>query len=96
VFCTAQLNEQQLAAVRATLLRSLTEYEFSTELWTLKRVGAVIKHLHGARFGQTQVWRVLGSLGFTPHGRAQQAQQRSKASFDHRRLLDAGCPVAMS
>lgn len=35
----AQLDEQQLAAVRATLLRSPTEYGFGTELLILKRVG---------------------------------------------------------
>src|SRR5450759_4595296 len=39
----AQLSEQQLAAVRAVLLRSPTEQGFGTELWTLKRVGAVIE-----------------------------------------------------
>ena len=39
----AQLDGQQLAALRATLLRSPTEQGFGTELWTLKRVGAVIE-----------------------------------------------------
>ena len=62
----SQLDEQQLAAVRATLLLSPTEHGFCTELWTLKRVGTVIERLHGVRFGQTQVWRILGSLGFSP------------------------------
>jgi transposase len=60
----AQLDEEQLAAVRATLLQSPTEHGFGgTELWTLKRVGTVIQRMHGVRFGQTQVWRILGSLG---------------------------------
>ena len=57
----AQLDEQQLAAIRATLLQSPTEQGFGTELWTLKRVGAVIERMHGIRFSQTQVWRILGS-----------------------------------
>ena len=52
----AQLNEQQLAALRATLLRNPIEQGFGTELWTLKRVGAVIERMHGVRFGQTQIW----------------------------------------
>jgi len=74
----AQLDEQQLAAVRATLLRSPTEYGFGTELWTLKRVGAVIERLHGVRFGQTQVWRILGSLGFSPQKPEKRAIERNE------------------
>ena len=44
----AQLDERQLAAVRAKLLRSPTEYGFGTELWTFKRVCASGKHKSGA------------------------------------------------
>lgn len=76
----AQLDEQQLAAVRATLLRSPTEYGFGTELWTLKRVGAVIERLHGVRFGQTQVWRILGSLGFSPQKPEKRANERNEGA----------------
>ena len=39
----AQLDVGQLAAVRAATLQSPTEHGFGTELWTLKRVGAVIE-----------------------------------------------------
>lgn len=74
----AQLDEQQLAAVRATLLRSPTEQGFGTELWTLKRVGLVIERLHGVRFGQTQVWRILGSLGFSPQKPEKRAIERNE------------------
>ncbi|MFY9329459.1 MAG: IS630 family transposase [Georgfuchsia sp.] len=74
----AQPDEQQLAAVRATLLRSPTEYGFGTELWTLKRVGAVIERLHGVHFGQTQVWRILGSLGFSPQKPEKRAIERNE------------------
>ena len=74
----AQLDEHQLAAVRASLLRSPTEYGFGTELWTLKRVGVVIERLHGVRFGQTQVWRILGSLGFSPQKPEKRAIERNE------------------
>ncbi len=74
----AQLDEQQLATVRASLLRSPTEYGFGSELWTLKRVGTVIECLHGVRFGQTQVWRILGSLGFSPQKPEKRAMERNE------------------
>jgi transposase len=73
----AQLDEQQLAALRATLLQSPTSQGFGTELWTLKRVGAVIERLHGVRFGQTQIWRILGSLGFSPQKPEKRAIERN-------------------
>lgn len=74
----AQLDESQRAALRATLMRSPTEQGFGTELWTLKRVGAVIERMHGVRFGQTQVWRILGSLGFSPQKPEKRAIERNE------------------
>ena len=74
----AQLDTQQLAAVRAALLRKPTEHGFGTELWTLKRVGAVIERMHGVRFGQTQVWRILGALGFSAQKPEKRAIERNE------------------
>lgn len=74
----AQLDERQLASVRSAILQSPTEHGFGTELWTLKRVGAVIERMHGVRFGQTQVWRILGSLGFSPQKPDKRAIERDE------------------
>jgi transposase len=82
-----QLDEGQLAAVRTVLLQSPTEHGFATELWTLKRVGAVIERMHGVRFGQTQVWRILGSLGFSaqkPEKRAIERDEEAVRSWKRR------------
>lgn len=62
----AQLDAQQLEALRAAILQNPKEHGFGTELWTLKRVVAVIERMHGVRFSQTQVWRILGAMGFSP------------------------------
>ncbi len=74
----AQLDAGQLAAVREAILQSPTEHGFGTELWTLRRVGTVIERLHGVRFGQTNVWRILGSLGFSPQKPEKQAIERNE------------------
>ena len=55
----------KLDEVRRAVLQKPTEHGFGTDLWTLKRVGVVIKRLHGVQFGQTQIWRILGALGFS-------------------------------
>ncbi len=73
----AQLDERQLASVRAAILQSPTEHGFGTELWTLKRVGAVIERLHGVCFSQGHVWRILGSLGFSPQKPEKRAMERN-------------------
>ncbi len=62
----AQLDATQLASVRAAVLLRPTEHGFGTELWTFTRVGAVIERQHGVGFSQTQVWRILDRLGFSP------------------------------
>ena len=76
----AQLDAAQLARVRTILLQSPTEHGFGTELWTLKRVGSVIERLYGVRFGQTQVWRILGSLGFSSQKPEKRAIERDEGA----------------
>ena len=61
----ARLNEQQLQSLGRALLQKPTEHGFGTELWTLKRVGALIEWMYGVKFSQTQIWRLLGGLGFS-------------------------------
>lgn len=73
----ARLDAAQLAQLRAALLQSPTEHGFETELWTLKRVAAVIHTLSGVRFGQTQGWRILGALGFSPQKPEKRAIERN-------------------
>lgn len=72
----AKLDEGQLASVRAAILQSPTEHGFGTDLWTLRRVGVVIERLHGVRFSQPHVWRILGSLGFSPQKPDKRAIER--------------------
>ena len=74
----AQLDEQQLASIRAAVLQNPSEHGFGTELWTLKRVGVIIERLHGIRFSQTQTWRILGALGFSPQKPEKRAIERNE------------------
>ena len=74
----AQLDANQLASVRAAVLQKPTEHGFGAELWTLKRVGLVIERMHGVRFSHVQVWRILGSLGFSPQKPEKRAIERNE------------------
>ena len=61
----ARLDSEQLQEIGRVLLQSPTEHGFSTELWTLKRVGLLIERRYDVKFSQTHVWRILGGLGFS-------------------------------
>ena len=74
----ARLDAEQLQALGRALLQSPTEHGFEGELWTLRRVGVLIRRLHGVEFSQTQVWRLLGSLGFSSQKPGQRALERDE------------------
>ena len=74
----ARLDDEQLQALGRVLLQSPTQHGFGTELWTLKRVGVLIERLYGVKFGQTQIWRILGGLGFSVQKPERRAIERDE------------------
>ena len=74
----ARLDDAQLQALGRMLLQSPTAHGFGTELWTLKRVGVLIERVHGVKFGQTQIWRILGGLGLSAQKPERRAIERAE------------------
>jgi transposase len=74
----ARLDESQREELRRAIMQNPTEHGFGTELWTLKRVGVVIKRLHDVKFSQAQIWRILVSLGFSPQKPDKRAIERNE------------------
>ena len=74
----ARLDEVQLQALGRVLVQRPTAHGFGTELWTLKRVGVLIERLYGVKFGQTQIWRILGGLGFSVQKPERRAIERDE------------------
>jgi transposase len=74
----ARLDEPQLQALARMLLDKPTDHGFGTELWTLKRVGALIERQYGVKFSQTQIWRILGGLGFSVQKPERRAIERDE------------------
>jgi transposase len=71
-----RVDEQREGARRRVVLQNPIEHGFGTELWTLKRVGTVIERQYGVRFSTTQLWRILGVLGFS-------VQKPEKRALEH-------------
>jgi transposase len=59
------MDEQQLLLLALILVCKPTGHGFGTQLWTLKRVGVLIERQFGVKFGQAQIWRILGGLGLS-------------------------------
>jgi len=74
----SRLEDGQLQALGRALLQKPTEHGFGTELWTLKRVGVLIQRMYGVTYSQTQIWRILGGLGFSPQKPDRRAIERDE------------------
>ena len=61
----AQLDKGQRDALATALLQGAMAHGFGTQLWTLKRVRALIERLYGVQFSEVHVWRLLGSMSFS-------------------------------
>jgi transposase len=77
----ASLDEEQFAQIRRALVESPTAHGFGTELWTIKRVRLLIERLHGVRFSEVHVWRILGRLGFSSQKPERRALERDEQAI---------------
>lgn len=69
---------RKAAQLARALLQKPTEHGFATELWTLKRVGLLIKRQFGVQYGPSNVWRILGVLGFSAQKPERRALERNE------------------
>jgi transposase len=76
------LSDAQLAKVEKALLKGPRAHGYSTELWTLARVSAVIEKSTGVRYCLTQTWVILrGRLGWSRQRPARSARGRQEATI---------------
>lgn len=75
-----QLDAGQRDGLRVALLQGALAHGFGTELWTLKRVRALIQRLYGVTFSEVHVWRVLCQMGFSSQKPERRAIERDEAA----------------
>jgi transposase len=76
-----KLDAEQLRDLRGTLLRGALAVGFPTELWTIKRVRAVIKQRYEVEYGTSGCWRLLRDIGFSPQKPEKRALQRNEKAI---------------
>ncbi|GMU20640.1 MAG: hypothetical protein AMXMBFR13_07370 [Phycisphaerae bacterium] len=69
----------------ALLKRGPRRHGYSTELWTLRRVGEVIEKRFGVRYRPGHVWYVLKDLGWSCQKPERRARERDEQAIARRR-----------
>jgi transposase len=75
------LDDRQRQQLAKALQAGALAAGFATELWTLPRIGVVIQRLFGRRYSDSQVWRILRSMGFSPQRPSRRALERDEAAI---------------
>jgi len=70
----SELTDRQLKRLGKLLRKGPTRCGFPTELWTLKRVAALIEKEFGLRYDPSGVWHILKRIGWRCHRAVAQAR----------------------
>jgi len=76
-----RLDAAQCAALSSALMRGALQAGFATELWTVKRVRALLAREFGVQYSNTGCWELLRSLGFSPQKPEKRATQRNEPAI---------------
>lgn len=63
---TPRLNPRQKQQLAKILLRGPIKAGYRTDLWTCKRIAAVVAERFGQTYHPSHIWKILHSLDFTP------------------------------
>jgi transposase len=77
----SRLSPGQLKRIEAALLKGPQVHGYSTALWTLPRVAAVVEQLSGVRYHPGHVWRVLRGLGWSLQRPTLRARERDEEAI---------------
>jgi transposase len=75
-----RLTDADLRRIERALERGPEAFGYRTNLWTAKRVAAVIEKVCGVRYHPGHVWRILTKLGWScqrPTGRARERDEKA-------------------
>ena len=77
----ALLNADEQQRLIAALKAGVLSQGYSSDLWTLRRIGKLIETLTGRRYSESGVWRLLKRLGFSSQRPSGRATQRDEAAI---------------
>jgi transposase len=79
---TPKLTAEQRAALPGALAKGAEHYGFLGEVWTGRRVAAVILRVYGVRYHRAHVSRPLRRIGWSAQKPVRRASQRDEAAIE--------------
>jgi transposase len=76
-----RLSEAERRALDRALLKGPLAHGFPTDVWTLKRVGIVIKRITGVDYHTGHVWKILRSMDWSLQRPARRAVERDEEAI---------------
>ncbi len=76
-----RITTTKLRHIEEKLLRGPEQAGYTTNLWTLERIGRLIADVTHVRYGQTHVWRILRRMGWSVQKPARRAKERDEEAM---------------
>jgi transposase len=76
-----RMSSTQKEELKTALLQGPESHGYSTGLWTVARVGALIQERTGIKYHPGHVWKLLRQLGWTPQRPVGRALERNEAAI---------------
>ncbi len=73
--------DEEVLKVEAELRKGAVAQGYANELWTLRRISALILKTTGKRVSQTESWRLLRRMGWSPQKPIRRARERSEEAI---------------
>ncbi len=78
-----RLSAEQKQKVKAALVKGPEAHGYTTALWTIRRVAALIKQTTGVQYHPGHAWRILRSLGWSSQRPVGRALERDEQAISH-------------
>lgn len=77
----AKLTPVQIRRLQAALMKGPMSHGWSTDLWTLERITALIRTQFGIDYHPGHVWKLLRSMGWSLQRPTTRAKERDEAAI---------------
>ena len=74
----SKFNDAEVGMLREELKKGSLAHGYSNELWTLRRVGRLVRELTGKKTSPSEVWRLLRRMGWSPQKPERRARERDE------------------
>lgn len=78
---SSRLTDEDRKRMRRAILKGARKFGYDTDLWTLERIGTVMKRVTGKSFGHTWIWQIVLSLGFTSQKPERRSRERDEKAI---------------